>query len=93
MTALDRDALLDLIDSYLADAIPCRAFDVATAAAWTADEDDEQRVAAAACRSTPCPALEVCRFFGLTYADELGVYGGLTHTQRRRAARQNGTAA
>jgi len=40
-----------------------------------------------------CPILDTCRAYGLTWPDEIGVYGGLTHKQRQRAARQEGTAA
>lgn len=61
--------------------IPCRTGDLTATAAWIGDYVDEQRVAAAAC--SPCPVKAECRVFGLTWREELGVYGGLTQPERR----------
>lgn len=83
-----RRELLDQLDQHRDYEIPCRAVDLHTAGAWTSEEDNEQRVAAAACRSRPCPALEACRAYGDAWPLELGAYGGRTQTERRRAARQ-----
>jgi len=85
--AHQRAELLDQIDSHPDHVIPCRSVDLHTAGAWTAETEDEQRVAAAACRARPCPALAACRAFGLAWPQELGAYGGLTQTERRRTAR------
>ena len=63
------------------EAIPCRTGGLTTTAAWISDQVDEQRVAAAAC--SPCPVKAKCRVFGLTWGNELGVYGGLTQPERR----------
>lgn len=83
----DRLELLHRIDQHPDHAIPCRAVDLYVSAAWTSEEDDEQRVAAAACRSRPCPVIEVCKSYGIAYPREVGAYGGLTETERRRTAR------
>lgn len=88
----DRLELLHTLDGYRADEIPCRAVDLYTAAAWTSDEDDEQAVAAAACRSRPCPALEACRAYGDAWPLEEGAYGGRTQTERRKAAKREKAA-
>lgn len=85
--AQHRTELLHRIDQHPDHAIPCRAVDLHTAGAWTSDEDDEQRVAAAACRSAPCPVIEACKAYGITHPREVGAYGGLTETERRRTAR------
>lgn len=96
MTAADdidrdhnRHTLLEEIDAHQQAGrnIPCLSTDTYATAAWTADEDDEQRVAAAACRSQPCPALKACSVYGLTHPREHGAYGGMTEQQRRRTAR------
>lgn len=88
----DRAGLLDQITTYPDHEIPCRAVDLHVSAAWTSDEDDEQRVAAAACRSMPCPALAACRAYGLAWPRELGAYGGMTERERRKAAREGNAA-
>src|SRR5699024_10673162 len=54
----DRLELLHSLDQHPAEAIPCRAVDLYVSAAWTAEDDAEQRTAAAACRARPCPAIE-----------------------------------
>lgn len=100
MTTTDLDAardqhrreLLDQLDQHADHEVPCRSVDLHTAGAWTSEEDDEQRVAAAACRSQPCPRLAACRRYGLAWTDELGCYGGITEKERRKAARER-TAA
>lgn len=83
----DRAELLDQIDAHPDHAIPCRSVDLYASAVWTAEAEDEQRVAAAACRSRPCPVIDTCRAYGLAWPAELGAYGGLTEKERRRLAR------
>lgn len=87
---LERAALIELLDQHPASAIPCQATDRYAAAAWTSDEIDEQLVAAAACG--PCPVWRACGAYGLAHLDEAGVYGGMTETQRRSAARKEKAA-
>lgn len=86
--AADRLALLALIEAEEGEgrAVPCRTGDAYVTAAWTADGDDEQRVAAAAC--SPCPVKRECRRFGLAWPDLPGVYGGRTERERQRAVKQ-----
>ena len=81
--AEDHRALMDLLDGHEErdESIPCRTGGLTTTAAWISDYVDEQRAAAAAC--SPCPVKAECRVFGLTWRDELGVYGGLTQPERR----------
>lgn len=55
--------------------------------AWTAEHDDEQRVAARACHQ--CPLLDNCRRYALTHAEEGGVWGALTEAQRRQHHRDH----
>lgn len=83
----DRLELLHTLDQHPAEAIPCRAVALYVSAAWVAEDDAEQRTAAAACRSRPCPALTACKAYGTAWPLEEGAYGGMTQTERRRAAR------
>lgn len=62
--------------------VPCRDHPAPIAAAW-ADEDDERAQVLAALACAGCAVLTECRTYGLTHREEVGVYGGLTHAQRR----------
>lgn len=74
-------ALLSLIEARAREPVPCRAGGLAVTSAWVAEDDAEQRLAAAACR--PCPVLGECREYGLAWPREAGVYGGMTERQRQ----------
>ena len=50
-------------------------------AGWTSEDVEEQRLAASMCRR--CPAVELCRTYGLAYPQEFGVYGAVTDHERR----------
>lgn len=78
----ERSRLLALVAAR-ADRVPCVTSP--EPAAWTTDDDDTQRVAAAAC--SPCPILAACRAYGAAWPAEEGVYGGRTQSERRRGAR------
>lgn len=49
---------------------------------WTAESVAEQRQAADLCNQ--CPALMLCRQYGLNNPNEWGVYGGLTQKERTK---------
>lgn len=65
-------------------------------AAWTSDERQEQRYAAAGCRA--CPAVALCREYGDAAREPAGTWGGVTRdparertaAQARRLARLRG---
>jgi hypothetical protein len=78
-----RDELLaHLVDLTAAGAVPpCVAY---PRAGWTADAPRDQAYAARLCEV--CPAVTPCRAYGIANPAELGVYGGMTTGDRRRAA-------
>ena len=55
------------------------------------DDPRVQAQAAPACQR--CPALDLCRAYGLRWVDEVGLYGGMTQPQRAVAARQERVVA
>jgi hypothetical protein len=61
-------------------AVPC----LGSAGDWVIDDQAAAEHAAAAC--SPCPALAPCRAYGRAW-EKTGVYGGLTPTARKPAAR------
>lgn len=79
----DRAALLRAIDAAVlaGERVPCIAGDALPADHWTSDDADEQHLAALACEG--CPALTLCRDYGLTHRREVGVYGAMTYGQRK----------
>lgn len=79
---------LDRLNAALAEAdiLPCGDDDRAIS-----EDSRVQALAATACHR--CPALNLCRAYGLRWVDEVGVYGGLTHKQRQTAHNQEGAAA
>ena len=77
--APDWASLQELLDRYPFATIPCRVSQVPEL--WTSTEPHEQSAAAEACDG--CPAIKQCRAYGLAHPNELGVYGGLTTTQRQ----------
>ena len=55
-------------------------------AGWTAEDVEEQQLAASLCHR--CPAVEPCRTYGLAFPLEFGVYGAMTdHDRRPRSGR------
>ena len=52
-------------------------------AGWTAEDVEEQALAASLCLA--CPAVELCRTYGLAFPKEQGVYGAMTDHDRRPA--------
>lgn len=74
-------ALTDGADGLGNQDVPCRR-DLAAADAWTSDDPHESAVAARACR--PCPLLAACRSYALEHHEPVGVWGGLTVTERRQ---------
>lgn len=80
----DLDALALAITQ--AGGVPCSGDDLTIS-----ESDADQQEGTHWCAR--CPILDTCRAYGLAWPDEIGVYGGLTHKQRQRAARQEGTAA
>ena len=50
-------------------------------AGWTAEDVEEQQLAASLCHR--CPAVELCRTYGLAFPHEFGVYGAMTDHERR----------
>ena len=70
-----RRALLDVLDAHTqaGRAIPCRVWPLA---GWTSEDVEEQALAARLC--PPCPAVELCRTYGLAFPHEFGVYGAMT---------------
>jgi len=80
---------LDRLNVALAEAdiLPCGDDDRAIS-----EDPRVQALAAPACQR--CPALDLCRAYGLRWVDEVGLYGGMTQQQRQAAAHdQEGTAA
>ncbi|WP_428094746.1 WhiB family transcriptional regulator [Demequina sp.] len=77
--AHDWPQLVALVDRYRDDT-PCRTGHHAPCAWFTSDDEREQRAAAGSCAI--CPVLDACREFGLTHPKEVGVYGGLTTSER-----------
>lgn len=80
---------LDRLNQALAEAdvLPCGDDDRAIS-----EDPRVQALAAPACRR--CPALDLCRAYGIAWPDEVGLYGGMTQQQRQAAAlNQEGTAA
>ena len=78
-----RTALLEALDRLDDGSVPCRAVGIYASAAWIADADAEQRTAAAACRSQPCPVIDLCRAYGLANLEAVGAYGGMTERERK----------
>ena len=78
--AAARRALLDVLDAHTnaGGAIPCRVWPLA---GWTAEDVEEQQLAASLCHR--CPAVELCRTYGLAFPLEHGVYGSMTDHERR----------
>ena len=81
--ARDHLELTNALEAVALSDVPCRAS--AAAYSWTSDDPAEQAVAARACR--PCPLVQPCRSYGLAWPREMGVYGALTHTDRKRINR------
>lgn len=79
------DDLDDIVNDHPDTAIPCRASGFTVGGQWTADTEERQQAAAAAC--APCPTRITCRAFGLDHPREHGTYGGLTEWERRHLAR------
>ena len=79
---------LDRLNAALAEAdvLPCGDDDRAIS-----EDPRVQALAAPACHR--CPALDLCRAYGLAWPDEVGVFGGLTQPQRQAAHNQEGAAA
>ncbi|MGO1584270.1 MAG: WhiB family transcriptional regulator, partial [Actinomycetaceae bacterium] len=50
--------------------------------AWTSEVADEARYIARLCE--PCPLLAACRSYALEHHEPVGVWGGLTVTERRQ---------
>lgn len=74
--------LLDLVDRHHGH-VPCRCTDVAPPSCWTADDNDDQARAAAACMGCPVSLVVACQVYGLTFPREYGVYGAMTTDQRQ----------
>lgn len=84
--AHDWRALMDFIDAdSKRQPIPCRMGGPAARSRFTGT-DAEQTEAARSCAR--CPAVGACKPYGLAHPKELGVYGGLTETERRQQARR-----
>ena len=58
-------------------------------AGWTADDLEEQQLAASLCHR--CPAVKPCRAYGLEHLTEYGAYGALTEADRHQPTRRSKT--
>ncbi|GAA1714398.1 hypothetical protein GCM10009809_08220 [Isoptericola hypogeus] len=81
--AEDYAVLLSVLDEVedTGGTLPCRAVGLAASAAWLAQDEDEQRAAARACRE--CDALAACRWYVEAHPAEQGVLGGIVEAERR----------
>lgn len=65
--------------------VPCRSGHIVPVESWTSDDADHLEVAAEACGF--CPVKAACGAYGIAHPKAVGIYGGLTESQRRAAAR------
>ena len=74
--AAEHDRFLSHVEEHR-EQVPC--VDTPDALRWVSEDQDEQREAAAACRS--CPLLTPCRAFAVRNGETGGTWGGLTPGQ------------
>lgn len=64
--------------------VPCHDIDAFTATEREHTQNAPQALAARICPT--CPVLDECRAYGIANPNEVGIYGGMTQTERRATA-------
>lgn len=84
--------LSELIDAMASrQGVPCRNGEGVPHEWWTSDSLAERNKAARECGK--CPVIAQCAAYGVAHPKEVGVYAGMTETQREQAAKAIKTQA
>ncbi len=79
--------LADLIEATAhRQVVPCFNGRDVSHAWWTSDNASERKEAARECGT--CPIVNQCRQYGIDRPKEVGVYGGLTESERTKEAKR-----